>query len=307
MTEMMGVSTSFDRMALRRRNASWLEDQLTHPDSRFVPVLGLQHLVREAPGADAPRPVLLTARDAEPLRDRHETDTILLGSDGERVHFALGLPEDAEIPKTFEAERSDLRRLGALLPAHELDLLAFARGMTYWHRRHRYCGSCGAPTRSAEAGYLRLCSRCDEKGFPRTDPAMIVLVTSGSGPEERALLGRAPQWPETVYSTLAGFVEPGESLEQAVRREVREESGVVVGRVDYEGSQPWPFPSSLMIGFFARAEETGIELDREELEDARWMTRRELDDALEAGSMRLPTSFSISRHLIETWRRRDPA
>ena len=155
----------------------------------------------------------------------------------------------------------------------EAALLAYARGLMYWHRRHRFCGVCGAATDSRGGGHVRRCRNADEphEHFPRTDPAVIMLVThddlEGRGPA--ALLGRQSRWPDGMYSTLAGFVEPGESLEEAVAREVREETGVAVADVRYQASQPWPFPSSLMLGFRARAVTTGIDVDQRELQDAR--------------------------------------
>src|SRR5262249_49094954 len=150
-----------------------------------------------------------------------------------------------------EVEFTDLRRVGPLLERFEGSLLAYARGITYWHQRHRFCGVCGAPTRSRDAGHVRVClnETCKTQHFPRTDPAVIMLVHDG----DRCLLGRQSVWPTGMHSTLAGFVEPGESLEEAVAREVREETAIEVTDVAYHSSQPWPFPSSVMLGFHARA------------------------------------------------------
>jgi NAD+ diphosphatase len=167
--------------------------------------------------------------------------------------------------------------------------------MVYWRERHRYCGTCGAPTRPVSAGHVMACTRetCGTEFFPRIDPAIIVLVTDG----ERALLGRQASWPPGRYSTIAGFVEPGESLEDAVIREVREETSVEVVEVDYHSSQPWPFPSSLMVGFRARAGATALACPDGELEDARWFTAGELA----SGSPALPPPQSISFRLIADW------
>ena len=167
---------------------------------------------------------------------------------------------------------ADLRQVGPRIERREGALLALARAMVFWHQRHRYCGLCGSPTRSEEAGHMRRCTdpACNAMHFPRTDPAVIMLVTDG----ERALLGRNKNFPlPGMYSTLAGFVEPGESLEDAVAREVREETGVEVGAVHYHSSQPWPFPGNIMLGFHAEARTTEITIDYGELEDARWFTR----------------------------------
>jgi NAD+ diphosphatase len=182
--------------------------------------------------------------------------------------------------------------------------------MVWWHGRHRFCGVCGGPTASADAGHVRRCARCDARHFPRTDPAVIVLVADaardGDPAGEACLLGSAPGWPDGMYSTLAGFVEPGESLEEAVRREVWEEAGVRVGAARYDSSQPWPFPQSLMLGFTAQAEpgaaRGAVRVDGVELRDARWFTRAELDEALAAGRVRLPSPLSIARRLIDGWR-----
>jgi NAD+ diphosphatase len=172
--------------------------------------------------------------------------------------------------------------------------------MVFWHTRHRYCGLCGSPTRSEEAGHMRRCTdaACNAMHFPRTDPAVIMLVTDG----DRALLGRNKNFPlPGMYSTLAGFVEPGESLEDAVAREVREETGIEVGAVQYHSSQPWPFPGNIMLGFHAEARTTEITIDYGELEDARWFTRDWLSSHVDDDSFRLPRLDSIARRLIEDW------
>jgi NAD+ diphosphatase len=181
------------------------------------------------------------------------------------------------------------------LPAEEAGVLAYARAMVHWREKHRFCGRCGSRTVATQGGHVLQCSEagCATLQFPRIDPAVIVLVTDG----ERALLGRQADWPAGRYSTIAGFVEPGESLEDAVIREVREETGVEVDVVDYHSSQPWPFPSSLMLGFTAHASRTQIHRADEELEDARWLTREQIA----AGEVALPTTHSISFRLIEDW------
>jgi NAD+ diphosphatase len=172
-------------------------------------------------------------------------------------------------------------------------------GLSNWHAVHTHCANCGEHTVVVEAGHVRECPECGLHHFPRSDPAIIVLVTDD---QDRALLGRSPNWPPGRFSTLAGFVEPGESLEAAVRREVLEESGVVIGDdVYYAGSQPWPMPSSLMLGFYARATGFDIEVDEDEIVDARWFSRDDLRAAIEAGDVAVPGSISISRRLIEGW------
>jgi NAD+ diphosphatase len=194
-------------------------------------------------------------------------------------------------------EFRELRPLAPLLPADSASLLAYARALGLWRTRHRFCGACGAANLPARAGHVMRCSResCGNETFPRLDPAIIVLVIDASG--ERALLGRQATWPTGRYSTIAGFVEPGESLEDAVAREVLEETGVQVAEVAYDSSQPWPFPSSLMLGFRAIARTDAITLRDGELEDARWFTRADL----EAGHPALPPAGAISARLIDGW------
>jgi NAD+ diphosphatase len=189
-------------------------------------------------------------------------------------------------------------------------MLAYARGLIHWHRRHRFCGRCGSPTQSRHGGHMRLCTNaeCGREHFPRTDPAVIMLVTRpgldggpDGGPDGGAvLMGRQKSWTEGMYSTLAGFVDPGESLEEAVAREVHEEAGIAVADVTYMASQPWPFPSSLMLGFRARATSMEIHINRDELDDARWFTRDQIARFGEAG-LSLPRQVSIARWLIDQW------
>ncbi len=199
--------------------------------------------------------------------------------------------------------------LEVLLPALADDALAYAPlvfhalGLAEWLFVTRFCPRCAGELEPRRSGHELVCTQCGKPQFPRTDPAVIMVVTSGEpgSDDERCLLGRQAIWPEGRFSTLAGFCEPGETLEDAVRREVLEETGVHVGAVDYFGNQPWPLPASLMLGFVARAESTAIEVDREELEDARWFTRAEMREQAEAGSLVLPGGVSISRSLIEHW------
>jgi NAD+ diphosphatase len=182
-----------------------------------------------------------------------------------------------------------------LLPDAEAGLLSYARAMMYWRQRHRFCGVCGSKMTASRGGHVLVCTNadCRHESFPRIDPAIIVLISDG----ERALLGRQAAWPAGRYSTIAGFVEPGESLEDAVAREVFEETGVRVDTMEYHSSQPWPFPSSLMLGFTAHAATTDIHLRDQELEDARWFTRADFS----TGRLKIPPGLSISFRLIEHW------
>lgn len=197
-----------------------------------------------------------------------------------------------------DLEPVSLRVLGPMIVADEASLAVHAVGLARWHRTHRHCARCGARTDIAEAGHRRHCPSCGATHFPRTDPAVIMLITDD---DDRALLGRQHSWPENRFSTLAGFVEPGETLDDAVRREVMEEVCIDVGDVSYAGSQPWPFPSSLMLGFFGIALSREITVDEKEIVEARWFTRDELSALSAAGEILTPPNVSISGWLIEGW------
>jgi NAD+ diphosphatase len=219
---------------------------------------------------------------------------------GERAVFAVDLSHLDDPQPLLVAEDAgfaDLRAAAGALPAHDAAVLAHARGLMHWRARHRFCGVCGGVCEPRSAGHVMRCTACGAEHFPRTDPAVIMLVTRG----DHALLGHSQRFPlTTMYSTLAGFVEPGESLEEAVAREVREETGIVVGAVHYHSSQPWPFPSSIMLGFIADALTDSITIDYSELRDARWFVREQLLDPVAHG-FTLPRVDSIARRLIEDW------
>ena len=289
-----------DRAGHRRKDPAWLAQRIVDPASRFVPVWRNQNLVYVLDRA-APRAALLA---------RHEIgeagEAMLLGVIEDRAYFAIDLSH-VEVPLSLlkaelPVEFTDLRRVGPLLARQDGSLMAYARGLAYWHTRHRFCGVCGSATESGEGGHVRRCANaaCNTTHFPRTDPAVIMLVHDG----ERCLLGRQAIWPPGMHSTLAGFVEPGESLEEAVAREVHEETSVVVDQVAYHSSQPWPFPASIMLGFHARARSTEIRVDHSELQDARWFDRAFLLAHQDDDSFRMPRRDSIARRLIEDWLRR---
>ncbi|MEJ0086335.1 MAG: NAD(+) diphosphatase [Pseudomonadota bacterium] len=283
-----------ERRAELRDDPAWLAAARGDPATRYLIAAGSTQLV--APGEPVEiaflpgdHPLVLAAR-AEDL-------TLLGWFRGERT-VLIELPAavaDAQLPP--HTELRELRPLTPVLLPESASLLAYARALSLWKARHRFCGVCGAPNVPARAGHVMRCSRegCASETFPRLDPAIIVLVSDAGG--ERALLGRQASWPAGRYSTIAGFVEPGESLEDAVVREVEEETGVHVTDVRYESSQPWPFPSSLMLGFRAVARTHEITLRDGELEDARWFTRADLA----AGHPALPPAGSISARLIDGW------
>lgn len=288
-----------ERLALLRKDVERIRAALEDPATLFVPVWQARSFIADAEHA-------LSAQFIAGLRQLGELDPgefILLGEFRGRLSFAVEVPSEQSLAQAHLESRAafrDLRTVAGELPRDEAGLLAYARAMVLWRERHRFCGRCGSPTLATQAGHVRQCSdpTCSLQQFPRIDPAIIVLVTHGErGPGERALLGRQAAWPAGRYSTIAGFVEPGESLEDAVIREVREETGVQVDVVDYHSSQPWPFPSSLMVGFTAHAATTDIQLSDDELEDALWVTRAQIA----AGEVALPTTHSISFRLIEDW------
>jgi NAD+ diphosphatase len=294
----------FDRRADRREDQTWLRERLRDPNSRLYPLWHLRHLVAHEVGSGhgigVPRAMALDARRHADLVARAET-VILLGVDGDIAHFALDLSGLDEQSAAALGEFQELRAIGALMPQREGALLAYARGLAYWHQRHRFCGACGAPTEVKAAGHQRQCTdqACSTVQFPRTDPAVIMRVTC----RNRILMARQAMWPQGMHSVLAGFVEPGESLEDAVIREVLEEVGLRVRNVRYFASQPWPFPASLMLGFTAEADEETLHLQDGEIEEARWMTRLDLLNSPEDATFRLPRTDSISRRLIEDWLR----
>lgn len=292
MTRLIERPTTFsggdiERCGEMRGDAAALERAFRDPAARFVPIWGQRCLV-EGTGAGLVERTALRARPAA------IDEAIFLGRRGAHFVFALGVAETAG-PPVPDGRFAELRELMAELPADDAALLAYARGMVWWRERHRFCGACGQPNRPRDGGFVMACPdpACGHRSFPRIDPAIIVLVRDG----DRVLLGRQPRWPEGRFSTLAGFVEPGESLEDAVRREVHEEAGVRVAACHYLASQPWPFPAALMIGFHARAASTAIELLDGELAEARWVTR----DDIRARRVVLPPATSVAFRLIEAW------
>jgi NAD+ diphosphatase len=276
-----------------RTDPAWIGKALADPKSRVIPVWKSRSLI--ADGAGGGMNAALLGLDRVPEERRNAEELILLGRLGDTSLFAFEI-EGMDPPPAPQGTRfEELRNVAAMLPADQAGMLGYARAMVTWRRSHRYCGRCGAETVAAKGGHVLVCTSpaCRHEQFPRTDPAIIVLVTDG----DRALLGRQATWPAGRYSTIAGFVEPGESLEDAVAREVREETGVLVDGIEYHSSQPWPFPSSLMLGFTAHAASQNIRLLDQELEDARWFSR----ENLMGGVPLLPPQLSISFRLIEHW------
>jgi NAD+ diphosphatase len=293
------ASAAVDRLGHLRRDEQWIAQRLADPQTRILPVWRTHNLV--IAGA-MPSAAWLSVERAAPLLGEVR-EVAFLGFHESIAHFAIEvshLEDPTPIASLAEAAAfADLRTVGPLLERNQGALLAYARGMMHWHGRHRFCGVCGHPTESLEAGHVRRCTNeaCGTSHFPRTDPAVIMLVHDG----DRVVLGRQKIWPPGMHSVLAGFVEPGESLEDAVRREVAEEVGIALAEVTYHSSQPWPFPSSIMLGFTARAATTDLNPATDEIETARWYTRAELRASPENEVFRLPRRDSIARRLVDDW------
>jgi NAD+ diphosphatase len=292
------AGSPLDRVAVERRDSAWVEAQLANPAARFLPLHALDPLVKlgETRALAWARAELFD--DLEP-----KPQPLLLGVDEGIAHFVVDVSKVAEPLPTLGLEGiaafEDLRSIAGELTTGEVAIFAHARSLVDWHARHQHCPVCSGDTTTVLGGANRRCIDCSAEHFPRTDPVAIAVVVRG----ERCLLGRGPAWPDTMYSALAGFVELGETLEEAVRREVYEESGVKVGEVRYVKSQPWPFPSSLMLGCIAQAESEELTIDHAELVDARWFELDEIRKALaaEPGPLFVPPPFAIANHLMQAW------
>jgi NAD+ diphosphatase len=288
-----------DRLAMRRGDGAFVAGLRGAAGTRHVVFTGDIPLLRKQ--GDALDPFFAT-RDLAALGASRES--ALLGQDEDGAIFASLLDQPAA--ETGEGDAGvvslDLRSLAVqgLLAPPVLGVLAQAKSLLHWHARHRFCSQCGAATQAAEAGWKRACPACSAQHFPRTDPVVIMLVCDG----DACLVGRQPRFNPGMYSALAGFIEPGETVEAAVRREVAEEAGVTVGAVAYHASQPWPFPASLMIGCFGQALSRGIVVDRTELEDARWISRDEVRAMFEGrhpGGLVPPAPIAIAHHLLRAF------
>jgi len=306
--------SGLDRAAWMRGDGPALAAALADGRGAVLPIWRGKPLM-EADGAG--QRLVWLAGDHPMLADA-PNERLFLGDDDGMLRFAADLsrwnpeiaafaPLDSFTDDTLQVHPAaadgqafgELRLAMAMLSARDAELAATAKAMLGWHRSHRYCARCGTESRRVQAGWQRICPDCGAHHFPRTDPVVIMLITGGND----ALLGRSPGWPKGMYSLLAGFVEPGETMEAAVRREVMEETSVAVGRVGYLASQPWPYPSSLMLGCQGEAQSRKITRDPVELEDALWISREDLAEAL-AGrhATLLPArKGSIARFLIENW------
>ena len=293
-------SVRLDRLVEKRDDTKWFEAALSAADAHYVPIWRGRNLI--ARNAQAQVAEYLAPSDLEQLDldARHHSAT-LLGTDSKRHYFALQVPDsyrDALLDLRSAASFVDLRLASIDMDAKHAGVLAYAKALLYWQYRHAFCGLCGSVNELESAGHKMVCSNpdCARESFPRIDPAIIVLVTH----RDACLLGRNRSWPEKRYSTLAGFVEPGESLEDAVAREVSEEVSVDLESIRYVSSQPWPFPASAMCGFYAEASGRDFQ-PSEEIDQALWLTADELRKAVMDDQVRLSPPVSIAFRLIADW------
>jgi NAD+ diphosphatase len=289
-----------DRAADKRGDAAWLAAKRGNPQARVLPMWRLQPLLA-GPDEDLAKAELCFMDGARAFGLGGDTATeVFLGLDGATAYFARdvsGLPDPAVVAGLGHFR--DARNATAILPLSQVALVGQAKALIDWHAKTPFCARCAAATMLADAGYKRICTACKAEHFPRTDPAVIMLVTAG----DHCLLARNKRFVGGHYSTLAGFVEPGESIEEAVRREVFEESGVKVGHVRYFASQPWPFPFSIMIGCFAESVTREIAVDGDEIIAARWFDRATVKRLIsgESTEIGLPRRDAIAFHLVKTW------
>ena len=297
------ANNPLDRAGHKRGNPDWLAAQLASKDALFLPIWKLHPLILSPLAGEDMRDIAWLPRPAFQNLLSDERLIVFLGINRrDKPLFAVDVSEliDPENMGAFAQmgifeELRDLATQGDIAP-RELAILAHAKALIDWHGRHRFCAQCGAPTHVVEGGHKRQCGECEAEHFPRTDPVVIMLATYDS----HCLIGRQHGWPPNMYSALAGFIEPGESLEEAVAREMDEEAGVDISSVRYMAAQPWPFPSSLMLGCMAEATSDKLTIDGVELAEALWVSRGDIQAALRgAGTLRVPPPMAIAHHLIK--------
>ena len=298
------TSTAINRHGNYRNDKNLLNNIIIEKNTKFIPFYNGKNLFLEI--NKNIKPVIFNKIQLDEFFPNGIGDKIFLGVANTLNYIGV----DLSLPnKKFECWLkenqiiiNDLRKYGPILDDIEASFLALSNGMFFWHNTHKFCGSCGFQNFSTEGGFVMKCSndKCGKSHFPRTDPAIITLISF----QDKVLLGRSPRFPDSMYSTLAGFVEPGESLEQALEREVFEEVGIKVKNIKYFNSQPWPFPASLMLGFFAEAINDHMTIDYDEIEDAHWFSINELKSLQHpsiSGGFKLPRVDSIARRLVDTW------
>jgi len=293
-----------NRSSEKRTDAAWIESRRRDPSSLILPMWRLEPFLLEPKESGGTTELGLVRPEIVDSMASAEAACIFLGLDGDRAVFAQDLatagdPANAS-PLAGMGYFRDARTAAQMVSIKDAAIIAQAKAMIDWHQRHGFCPRCGAPTRMVDAGYRRLCGKCNAEHFPRVDPVVIMLATHG----EECLVGRGKQFPRGMFSALAGFVEPGETIEEAVRRELMEEAAVKIGEVTYYATQPWPFPSSLMIGCFAKALTREAKADDIEIAEVRWIERsaaRELIEGKPVDGVRVPPPIAIAHHLIRAW------
>ena len=298
------ASSAINRHGDFRNNVELLNTIITEKNTKFVPFYNGKNLFLEI--NEIIKPVIFDKSQINDFFPNGVINTIFLGVANALNYVGVDLSSSNEKFNTWLKKNKiiidDLRRFGPILDDIEASFLAFSNGMFFWQNTHKFCGSCGFQNFSTQGGFVMKCSNnnCGKSHFPRTDPAIITLISF----KDKVLLGRSPRFPDSMYSTLAGFVEPGESLEQALEREVFEEVGIKVKNIKYFSSQPWPFPASLMLGFFAEALNDQLTIDYDEIEDAHWFSINELKSLKHpyiGRNFKLPRVDSIARRLVDTW------
>ena len=298
------ASSAINRHGDFRNNEKFLNTIITEKDTKFIPFYNGKNLFIEI--NEDINSVIFNKFQLHDFFPNGIGGTIFLGVANDFNYVGIDLSSPNKKFDCWLKENNiivdDLRKYGPILDDIEASFLALSNGMFYWHNTHKFCGSCGFQNFSTEGGFVMKCSndKCGKSHFPRTDPAIITLISF----QDKVLLGRSPRFPDSMYSTLAGFVEPGESLEQALEREVFEEVGIKVKNIKYFNSQPWPFPASLMLGFFAEAINDQMTIDYDEIEDAQWFSINELKSLQHPsikGGFKLPRVDSIARRLVDTW------
>ena len=298
------AGSALNRASEKRTDSNWIESKRREPSSLILPMWRLEPFILGSEKSGPPFELGLVRAEIADSIAGAEAVCIFLGLDGERAVFALDVSAAGD-PANIGALAGlgyfrDARVAGSMVSIKDSAIIAQAKAMIDWHQRHGFCPKCGAPTKIMDAGYRRLCGQCNAEHFPRVDPVVIMLATHG----EACLVGRGKLFPPGMFSALAGFVEPGETIEEAVRRELMEEASVKVGEVSYYATQPWPFPSSLMIGCFAKADSRDAKVDENELAEVRWLERgvaRELIEGKQIEGIRVPPPVAIAHHLIRTW------
>ena len=283
---------SFDRDATTRKNAGALEQLLQDESTRFVPLWRNRVVVLDA------SPALLSPQEASDILARSAAP-VYLGRSNDRAIFGLDVDPSSQLQPLLDdaAEIVDLRIIGAALKPGELEMLSLARAIMLWQRNNRYCGRCAGPMQPQEGGHMLRCEQCERKSFPRSDPAIMALVVhrGTQRQDDRCFIARQPAFPPGMFSVLAGFVEPGESVEDALQREVLEESGLQAQQIRYLRSQPWPYPASLMLGYLVETDSDQFQLDNDELEEGRWVNRQQLEDPQ---GFFIPPPYSLANVLL---------